>query len=92
MDTTLLLLTLFGLAVLALLQSISQRLAALQAQQQALLIHLGVSHDEPSEAVRELARDPKRRIEAIRLQRRLTGQGLKEAVEAVDRASSAPRT
>jgi ribosomal protein L7/L12 len=85
MDYPLLLLILLGLAVLALLQTISQRLAGIQAQQQALLMHLGVTGNEPSEAVRELARDPQRRIEAIRLQRQLTGQGLKEAVEAIDK-------
>lgn len=91
MDYTLLLLALFGLAALALLQSISQRLAALQAQQQALLTHLSLTHGEPSDAVRELAADPRRRIEAIRLQRQQTGQGLKEAVAAIDKLSSGPR-
>jgi ribosomal protein L7/L12 len=87
MDTTLMLLLLLGIAVIALLQTISQRLASIQAQQQALLLHLGVAGREPSEAVRELARDPKRRIEAIRLQRQQTGQGLKDAVEAIDKLS-----
>ena len=90
MDFTALLLILFGIAILALLQGLSHRLDSLIAQQQALLLHLGVADAEPSEAVRELARDPQRRIEAIRLQRRLTGQGLKQAVEAIDRISSPP--
>ena len=88
MDYNLLLLILFCFAVLALLQGISHRLQTMIAQQQALLLHLGVADAEPSEKVRELARDPNRRIEAIRLQRRLTGQSLKEAVEAIDRVSA----
>ena len=92
MDYALLLMLLFGIAVIALLQAISHRLQTVIAQQRALLLHLGVADAEPSEEVRELARDPKRRIEAIRLQRQLTGQGLKEAVEAIDRIASAPRS
>lgn len=87
MDYTLVLLILLGLVIVALLQTISHRLASIQAQQQALLMHLGVTGSQPSEAVRDLARDPKRRIEAIRLQRQQTGQGLKDAVEAVDKLS-----
>jgi ribosomal protein L7/L12 len=82
------LLLLLGIAIVALLQTISHRLASIQAQQQALLLHLGVAGREPSEAVRELARDPQRRIEAIRLQRQQTGQGLKEAVDAIDKLAS----
>ena len=88
MDYTLLSLILIGIAILAMLGTISQRLAAIQAQHQALLLHLGIASAEPSAEVRELARDPKRRIEAIRLHRQQTGQGLKDAVEAIDRVKA----
>ncbi len=38
----------------------------------------------PSERVRAIAQDPKRKIEAIKLYREETGAGLKEAKEAVE--------
>ena len=38
----------------------------------------------PSQTILDLARDPKRRIEAIRAYRQETGLGLKEAVQAID--------
>jgi ribosomal protein L7/L12 len=88
MDYTLLSLILIGVAILATLGTISQRLAAIHAQQQALLLHLGIADGEPSDEVREMARDPKRRIEAIRLHRKQTGQGLKDAVEAINKVSA----
>jgi ribosomal protein L7/L12 len=88
MDYTLALLVLMGVGMVASLQSISRRLAAVQAQQEALLRYFALPGGEPSDAVRELARDPSRRIDAIRLYRQQTGKDLKEAVDVIDALSA----
>ncbi len=91
MDYTLAILALLGVGIVASLQGISRRLAVMQARQEALLRHLGLLGGEPSDAVRELARDPKRRIDAIRLYRQETGKELKEAVDTIDQLSETRR-
>lgn len=80
-----------GLLVLAVIglsasvAALSHRLDSLRADQARLMRHLGVdANTEPSHEVRELARDPKRRIDAIRLYRQQTGKDLKAAVEVID--------
>lgn len=88
MDYTLMLLIVMGAAVIATLQGLSRRLAAMHARQELLLRHLGLTDGEPSAEVRALALDPKRRIDAIRLYREQTGKELKQAVEAIDRLSA----
>lgn len=74
----------FGFYQLIRLQ---ERLGNAEAKLDALLRHFGVEwgkFSEPSDRVKELARDPSSRIEAIKAYREQTGVGLKEAVEVVD--------
>ena len=52
-----------------------------------LLQRIGIDSEGPSslsDAVKELARDPNRKIEAIKLYREETGTGLAEAKEAIE--------
>jgi hypothetical protein len=61
------------------------RLRRLEAKTDLILRHLGLEYQDPatpgglSEAVKALADDPARKIEAIKLHREQTGLGLKEA-------------
>ncbi len=65
-----------------------RRLAALERNLQALLRHLNVdpmaAPGPPSERVKELAADPQRRIDAIRLYRRESGADLRQAQAVVE--------
>ncbi len=73
-------------AVTARLRNIERKLDRLSAQ-------LGVSLSAPmapSEAVRLLALDPGRRIDAIREYRRETGADLREAVKVIDGLRGTP--
>ncbi|MDR7270376.1 ribosomal protein L7/L12 [Pelomonas saccharophila] len=65
-------------------RSTERRLKALQADLALVRQHLGLISTEPSAAVRELARDPERRIDAIRLYREQSGTELREAKAIVD--------
>ena len=66
------------------------RLARVERKIDAILRHLNVSYVDPaspeglSEEVQQLANDPARKIEAIKLHREQTGLGLKEAKDAVE--------
>lgn len=74
-----------------LLLGIRQRLSEQAAQLQLLMRHLGVTPGqltEPTEAIKALARQPNRRIEAIRLYREQTGASLKDAKEIIDRVGA----
>jgi hypothetical protein len=73
-------------AVAARLRNIERKLDRLSAE-------LGISLStpmSPSEAVRLLAQDPARRIDAIREYRRQSGADLREAVEVIDGLRSTP--
>lgn len=88
LDIALLVLLAFG--VWQLLR-INERLGRNEARWQALLRHLGVvpgQLSEPTDEVKALARDPDRRIEAIRAYRQQTGTGLKEAKDVIERLAS----
>jgi len=66
-----------------------ERLRRLEAKVDAMLNHLGVTYQDPitaglSAEVKELADDPNKKIQAIKLQREQTGMGLKEAKDAVE--------
>ena len=65
------------------------RLRRLEAKLDLILKHLGLEYDPAtlgglSEEVKALADDPARRIAAIKLHRKQTGLGLREAKDAVD--------
>jgi ribosomal protein L7/L12 len=85
-----------GLIQLARLE---KRLQDAEAMLRALTRHFGIEHRviggehgvfvEPSDRVKELARDPKAKIEAIKAYREQTGLGLKEAKKVVDSLSQA---
>jgi ribosomal protein L7/L12 len=67
-----------------------ERLQNSEAKLDALLRHFGIEWGtlaEPSDRVKELARDPKSRIEAIKAYRQQTGVGLKEAKKVVESIS-----
>jgi ribosomal protein L7/L12 len=82
--------------VIAIVLSVSQfahiniRLQRMEAKLTAILNHLGVEQvilAEPSEKVKDLAKIPNSKIEAVRVYRKQTGAGLKEAVEVVEQLS-----
>ena len=66
------------------------QLSRIEKKLDLILQHLGLEFvdDSPpgslSPAVQELARDPRRKIAAIKLHREQTGVGLKEAKDAVE--------
>jgi hypothetical protein len=66
------------------------QLTRIEKKLDLLLKHLNVEYVEEappcplSPAVQELARHPRRKIQAIKLHREQTGVGLKEAKEAVE--------
>jgi uncharacterized protein YoxC len=65
----------------------SSRIRGLEQKLNALLRHLRVDPTHGfslSERVKELAADPRRKIEAIKVYREETGAGLAEAKEAVE--------
>lgn len=74
-------------ALFVMLIRAERRLARIEAQQEALLRHfnlLAPLDTQPTDEVRALACDPKRRIDAIRLYRQQSGAELKAAVEMID--------
>lgn len=67
------------------LDALDRRLNRLERKVDLLLDHNGLLQDEPGmDRVRELLRQDKK-IQAIKVYRELTGTGLKEAKEAVER-------
>jgi Ribosomal protein L7/L12 C-terminal domain len=65
----------------------NSRLARIERKLNALLRHHGVDPTQGlplSDRVKELASDPKTKIEAIKMYREETGVGLKEAKDAVE--------
>ena len=66
------------------------RLARLERKIDAILRHLNITYVDPaspeglSEEVQNLANDPAKKIQAIKLHREQTGLGLKEAKDAVE--------
>ncbi len=72
------------------LARINKRLQSTDAKLAAILNHLGIEWGilaEPSEKVKDLAKVPESKIEAVRAYRQQTGAGLKEAVEVVETLS-----
>ena len=66
---------------------IQERLRVQEAKLNALLRHLGVAYGtltEPSDEIKQMVKDPRRRIEAMKAYRQQTGLGLKEAKEVID--------
>jgi hypothetical protein len=69
------------------------RLDRLERKLNLIIQHLGIElPDKLSERVKELARDPAKKIYAIKVQREETGAGLKEAKDAVEEWITAQRT
>ena len=78
------LLLLIGVFVL----SLQTRIHRIEKQLEAVLRHFGISEPkagEPSARVVELARDPQRRIEAIRVYREESGVDLRDAKAVIER-------
>jgi ribosomal protein L7/L12 len=74
-------------AILAIVALIDKRLERTERKLNALLRHFNLewTRSSPlSDRIKELARDPKRKIEAIKVYREETGAGLAEAKEAVE--------
>jgi hypothetical protein len=73
------------------------RLARLEQKLNLILQHLGISYTELaggaalSAEVQQLAGDPARKIEAIKLHREQTGASLREAKDAVEAFINGPR-
>jgi deoxyribodipyrimidine photolyase len=84
LDITLVLLFTLVMGLWAAQRATERRLKALQADLRLMRQHLGLVSTDPSAAVRELARDPRRRIDAIRLYREQSGTELREAQAIVD--------
>lgn len=68
----------------------AHRLARVERKIDAILLHLNIAYVDPaspeglSEEVQQLANDPAKKIQAIKLHREQTGVGLKEAKDAVE--------
>ncbi|MFJ6937427.1 ribosomal protein L7/L12 [Streptomyces sp. NPDC101132] len=75
-------------SVNARVQAVSRRADRLERKLDLIMAHLGVAEPEPAglDRVRALLRDGKK-IEAIKVYRGLTGEGLKEAKDAVEKLS-----
>ena len=75
------------LGFLAVLALRFHRTDRLEGKVDLILAQLGIAFPpEPSERVKTIARDPARKIEAIKSYREETGLGLKEAKDAVESA------
>jgi ribosomal protein L7/L12 len=91
MDRYITLLIIIAIALgMTLFRYINKRLKRMETKLTAILNHLGVEQDilpEPSEKVKDLAKVPNSKIEAVRVYRRQTGIGLKKAVVVVEKLS-----
>lgn len=77
----------FGLCTLSFAVRIYQNTITLQRQIRTIAQHLGIDltkAGELSDRVKEIARDPDRKIEAIKAYREETGAGLAEAKTAIE--------
>jgi ribosomal protein L7/L12 len=75
------------LAIWATVTQMGKRLERTERKLNALLRHFSIDATQGlalSDRVKELARDPKRKIEAIKVYREETGAGLAKAKEAVE--------
>ena len=75
------------IGVLATLASIARRLRSVEYKLLAVLRHVELVprlQHEPSERVRQIAADPKRKIEAIKVLREESGLELKEAKKIIE--------
>ena len=85
-----LLLIIFAVSLLTFMietRQIDSRLKRLDRRLSLVLRHLGidpVAEMQLSERVQVLARDPKRKIEALKTYRQETGAGLREAKETIE--------
>ena len=70
--------------ILAIAIGVSQQIAHVERKVNLILRHLGVETGKLPERVKDLARDPSRKIEAIKAYREDTGSGLKDAKDAVE--------
>ena len=79
-----------GAALTSLQATDAGRLARLERKTDAIIRHLNITYVDPaspeglSEQVQELANDPAKKIQAIKLHREQTGLGLKAAKDAVE--------
>jgi ribosomal protein L7/L12 len=75
-------------AIVQRLDAVLRQLLLLQRKADQVLTHLGIQpppeHFPLSERVKELATDPARKIQAIKVYREETGAGLMEAKDAVE--------
>jgi Ribosomal protein L7/L12 C-terminal domain len=76
-----------ALSLFASLSLLGRRVQSLEQQMSALRRHLGLAPPllyTPSDRVKQLAADPKKKIEAIRVFREESGLGLREAKTIVE--------
>lgn len=78
-----------GLQLLSLIATVKNQNVRLERKVDAILQHLEIPEKpgDPgvlSDRVKEIARDPARKIEAIKMHREETGAGLKDAKDAVE--------
>src|SRR5436305_12107891 len=74
-------------AVLTTLFQLSKQVGGIDRKVSRIANHLGIDPTAPlplSDRVKEIARDPHRKIEAIKVYREETGVGLAEAKDAVE--------
>jgi ribosomal protein L7/L12 len=86
---TLVLVAFSAFTIVQRLDLILRQLVLLQRKADLALTHLGIQpppyHSPLSERVKELAADPQRKIEAIKVYREETGAGLKDAKDAIEK-------
>lgn len=76
-----------ALGLCAVLGSLGRRVRSLEQQMSVLQRHLGLISPplySPSDRVKQLAADPKRKLEAIKAYREESGLGLREAKRIVE--------
>lgn len=76
-----------GLGLVAALSRLGSRIQSLEYQLLALRRHLGLASPplySPSDRVKQLAADPKRKLEAIKVFREESGLGLREAKTIIE--------
>jgi ribosomal protein L7/L12 len=86
---TLVLVAFSAFTIVQRLDLILRQMVLLQRKADLALTHLGIQpppYPSPlSERVKELAADPQRKIEAIKVYREETGAGLKDAKDAIEK-------
>lgn len=89
MDTPLIILSLVsvGLVVIAMYLALKNRMTRIEQKLSLLIRHHGLDEAAGSglsERVKQLARDPLRKLDAVRVYREETGSSLAEAKQAVE--------